>query len=44
MDKVFVVNMVYLLSLHDFVFVEKFKCDILAGLLVLGDFDFTEAT
>lgn len=36
--------MVDLLRLHDFVFVEEFESDILAGLFVLGDLDLAEST
>jgi hypothetical protein len=43
-DKVLVVDVVDLLRLHDFVFVEEFESDILAGLFVLGDLDLAEST
>jgi hypothetical protein len=42
--EVLVVNVIYLLSLHDFVFVEEFEGDILAGLLVLGHLHLAETT
>jgi hypothetical protein len=42
--KVLVVDVIYLLGLHDFVFVEEFECDVFAGLLVLSNLNFAEAT
>jgi len=41
---VFVVDVVNLLRIHDFLLVEKFKCIVLVGLLVLGDLDLAETT
>jgi len=41
-DEVLVVDVVDLLGLHDFVFVEQFEGDVLAGLLVFGHFHLAE--
>lgn len=43
MNKVFVIDVINLLGLDDLTFVKKFEGDVLAGLFVLGHFDFTEA-
>jgi hypothetical protein len=43
-DKVFVIDVIDLLGLHNFVLVEKLERDVLAGFLVLGHLHLPETT
>ena len=43
-NEVLVIDVIDLLGLHDFMFVEEFECYVLAGLLILGDLDLAETT
>ena len=42
-DEIFIVDVIYLLGLHDLVLVEQLEGNVFAGLLVLGNLDFAEA-
>jgi hypothetical protein len=44
MNKVFIIDVVDLLSLDDLALVEQFEGDVLACLFVFGDLDLAEAT
>ncbi len=44
MDVVFIKNVIDLLCLDDFSFVEKFQSNVFSGLFVFGDFNFSEAS
>jgi hypothetical protein len=44
MHKVLIIDVIYLLCLHDFVLVQQFESHIFTGLLVLRNLDLAEST
>ena len=42
--EIFIVDVIYLLGLHDLVLVQQLQGNVFTGLLVLGNLDFAEAT